>query len=568
MTDQLEYRRAIEAVPADPLRDYLWTWLMSQDARVRRSFMDGLLGAAARQDPRFVPRVVADPYLEEDVAAWSGQDFKQNPSTADSVDSLLERVNRQYLAGEYVRVARLYGRLFWGVELWENAQPERGAGDELLNSALIRAAVRYLVAIVASSDVTRTADSLIRACEVVDGICMLVDPPRQMLEETPPVLLERLSTLDAPWQRLLEQSLHRMKEEGRRSAADAPELGWLTKSLLRTGVPDGLLRIARLSNDPVTWEEWIDVLLRQGRWSEVIESVSEALAGLGNSLVAARLADLAFAAACAVDGHDEQQRWAERALRSEPTVRRLLTAWQLARACPSRDSRAELLMLVLENPTHRPPARVEVVSYMLAGLWEEVAGILASADGLGWSSISHPGKIALPVLVDVVRQCAIALPDPGESLLPGTLRATPFVDQLCASLVANRLEDLDTSLLPRRPLPEPLRLVLPDVGLWDSIVCGLSEASPTETQLEVMLEGIHQAVLKRATGAVSQRRQRVYPEAVVAVFALVELFLLLGRHVEAQAVFRRAIQLSNDDPRWLSHWEQLVTPELLAAVSL
>ena len=96
----------------------------------------------------------------------------------------------------------------------------------------------------------------------------------------------------------------------------------------------------------------------------------------------------------------------------------------------------------------------------------------------------------------------------------------------------------------------------------------LSKTSPTETQLEVMLEGIHQAVLKRATGAVSQRRQRVYPEAVVAVFALVELFLLLGRHVEAQAVFRRAIQLSNDDPRWLSHWEQLVTPELLAAVSL
>lgn len=558
MAENDEFERAVAELKPDELSAWVREHFASEDERVRRRMLDGVLAAARRCAPGFQVRTSKDERLEDEVVAWATQDFTVVQVDSVAVEMLLDRVNRQYLRGDFGRAGHLYGRMFWGLEQWERGRPDELTGDEMLNSSLQRAGLRYLVSLYLTTRPAGRARAMLHGCDQVARMCLLVDPLRQLMEEAPLDIAESMAEFEPAWQDELESELVRAKAAGHELS---PLLGWFTKSVQRSGAAHGLLRVARLSGDPVTWEEWVDELVSQQAWSDVIESVSEALSSVGGSLFGARLADVALAASFKVETCPERVRWAERSFRSEPTLRRLLILNAVDSECSASSDDRDYLSL-LPPDTLRQGGRVVGAVHLVSGQWAEAARILAQADRLGWSNSHHPGHLVYPVLLWLLRQMGEPAVPSDDSMPSVGLTQTPFLDAACAVLDLAGAASLDTSLLPQRRLPASLEAVLPTLTLAQALAPVLKRAEPSSQSMETVLQCLHMAATSRVSGALDAGRRRMYGDAIRQVLALVEVLVVTGRVGEARSLFGRCSHQGRDDAAWVASCAELLTPEL------
>lgn len=293
----------------------------------------------------------------------------------------------------------------------------------------------------------------------------------------------------------------------------------------------------------------------------MIESVSEALSSVGRSLFGARLADVALAASFKVEGCSERLRWAERAFRSEPTLRRLLILSTVENGCSPSSGDPEYLSLLPEDSIHEVDRVVGAV-HLVSGQWVEAAYMLAQADGLGWSNSHHPGRVVYPALLWLLRQVGEPELVSDDSVPYPGLGATPYLDAACAVLEQPGAASLDTSLLPQRQLPAVLDDVLPHPTLAQVLVRSLSVAPPSSQAMETVMECLHMAATSRVTAAIEARRRRMYEDAIRQVLALVEVLVVTGRVGEARSLFGRCSYQGRDDAGWVAACAELLTPEL------
>jgi hypothetical protein len=562
MAEHDEFERALSELKADEVAQWAREYFVAQDERVRRRMLDGVLAAVRRRNPEFQIRTSKDEHLEDEVAAWATQEFESAAVESVAVEALLDRVNRQYLTGDFQRVGRLYGRLFWGLEQWERARPDESTGDEMLNGTLEQAGLRYLVSLFLTTPAAGRPRAMLHGCDLVDRMCLLVDPMKQLLDEAPLEIGDSLRDFEPAWQDLLERELIRTKEEGHDLW---PLLGWFTKSVQRSGVAGGLLRVARLSDDPVTWEEWVDELIRAEAWSDVIETVSEALSSVGRSLFGARLADLAVAAAFRVEACPERLRWAERAFRSEPTIRRLLILSVAEGEQTAAAADREYLSLMSQESIEQGD-RVVSAAYLLSGQWADAAHLLARADGLGWSHSRHPGRLVFPALLWLLRQVGEPDSPQDESTPSPILTEVPHLVAACVLLEQPGADTLDTSLLPQRRLPDALERVLPKPALVQVLAGALRQSPPDAQAMETVMQSLHMTVMNRVSAALRTGRRRMYDDACRQLLALVEALIVTGRMGEARSLFGRCSNEGRDDAAWVGTIDQLLGPELRAAL--
>ena len=566
MVNQADFERAFAAIPADRLREYVTSFVLGLDDRLQSLFLDGLVLTARRANPEFSPRAVDDLRLVEDAARWAAERHEKVPVSVPRLDFLLERTNRQFMSGHVERALLSWDHLFRGLQRWSEQHPEAIEADQLLFNSVNRAAVRYLVSVWINTESAARAEAILNACQYVSAVAWLRDPLQQMRDEAPRLILDELNTFEPEWQRSLQAFIVEERERDPREADVRDELSWLAKSVARTGGADGIALMARLSGEPVTWEEWVRRLVEDENWTAVGPAVDEAIHALGASLFTSRLADVAAGAARLIHDQSGAVDWARRAFLAEPTLVRLLLWRQMALDAGVDPTQA--FGVELQRTRSRLPARVAALMLLLTGRWSIAAGMLNDCPGLGWSTQTHPGPLLFAGLVQLLHSWSFMPRNPDESSPGNVLTDTLRIDEQRASLRSHGIEDLDGSLLPPFRLPATITDILPARDASIAIQHVLSEFPLDENLVEEIIESLRNAALGRLRAVLQQGRRRTYANAAALIMALVEALILLDRRMEARALIRRTVTESSGHALFQSRLDEMTSTAVRLALKM
>jgi hypothetical protein len=566
MVNQTDFDRAFDAIPADRLREYVRGFVLGLDDRLQSLFLDGLVSTAARCNPEFSPRAVEDLRLVEDAALWMAERKDQVPVSIPRLDFMLERANRQFMSGNLERALQSWDHLFRGIELWSEQHPEAIEADNLLVNSVNRAAVRYLVCVFINADPAMRAGAILNACRYVGGVAWLRDPLQQMRDEAPLLVLDDMNAFEAEWQRTLQASIEHERTRHSEAVDVREELGWLAKSVARSGGADGIALMARLSGEPVTWEEWVRRLVADESWTAIGPAVDEAIQALGASLFTSRLADVAAGAARLIHDHAGAAEWARRAFLAEPTLVRLLMWRQMALDAGFDPTPA--FGVQLRRTRSRFPSRVAALLLLLTGRWSIAAGMLNDCPGLGWSTQTHPGALLFAGLVQALHSWSFMPRNPEESSPGNVLNDTVRIDEQRASLRSPGIEDFDGSLLPPVRLPSTIAQILPPRDASLAIQYGMSEFPLDENLVEELIESLRNAALGRLRAVLQQGRRRAYANTASLILALVEVLILLDRRMEARALIRRTVTESSGHALFQSRLDEMTSAAVRTALKM
>lgn len=557
MVDQSDFDKAFAAIPADRVREYVRSFVLGLDDRLQSLFLDGLVSTATRCNPDFTPRAVADGRLIDDATDWASERQGRFPVSIPRLDFLLERANRQFMSGNFELALQAWDRIFMGIDIWSENEPGAFESDSLLNNSLSRAAVRYLVCVWMTTDAPARARAVLDACWQVTAFAWLRDPVQQMREEAPLQVLGLMESFESDWQDALKDFIETERSQNPEKSDVREELSWLAKSIARSGGADGVAVMARLSGDPVTWEEWIQRLVNDERWSEITPAVDEAIHALGASLFTSRLADVAVGASRLLGDSMRAADWSRRAFLAEPTLVRLLIWRQLALdagADPTPSFGVEL-----QRTRSRLPARVAALMLLLTGRWSIAAGMLNDCTGLGWSAQTHPGPLLFAGLIQAVHSWSFVPRDPEESSPGNVLTDKVRIDEQCASLRPPGIDDLDGSLLPPFRLPVPIAQVLPLRDASLAIQHIMTEFPLDADTVEEIIESLRNAALSRLRAVLQNGRRRAYGNAASLIMAIVEALILLDRRMEARALIRRTVTESSGHALFQSRLDEMTS---------
>jgi hypothetical protein len=566
MVDQSEFDRAFAAIPADRLREYVRSFVLGLDDRPQILFLDGLVANAVRFNPEYSPRRVDDARLIDDASHWAGERQQRSPVAIPRLDFLLERTSRQFMSGNYDQALQAWECIFSGIEMWSQNQPGVLESDKHLVNSLSRAAVRYLVCVWMTTEVVERANAILNACWSVAVFVWLRDPPQQIRDEAPRIVLDEIDAFESEWQQTLTRFIEQERSQNAEKADVREELSWLAKSLARSGGADGIAVMARLSREPVTWEEWIKRLVADERWGDIGPAVDEAIQALGASLFTSRLADVAAGASRLMQDHARAADWSRRAFLAEPTLTRLLIWRQLsfdAGADPSPSFGIEL-----QRTRSRLPSRVAALMLLLTGHWSIAAGMLNDCTGLGWSAQTHPGPLLFAGLLQVLHNWSLLPRDPEESSPGNVLTDALRMDEQSALLRPPGIDDLDGSLLPPFRLPEPIVETLPPRDAAQAIHEVMSDYPLDANVVEELIESLRNAALGRLRAVLQRGHRRAYADTAALLMAIVEALILLDRRMEARALIRRTVTESSGHALFQNRLDEMTSSAVRRALKM
>jgi len=324
------------------------------------------------------------------------------------VDSLFERINDFYEAGDYALARKAYEKL---LEIYLGGSEEgRFSGhdqDEMMETDLEEAGLRYLRSIYLSEKPSSRPEALLK------GIANLSYLSRNAtIHGMIHVSLEDLPELDQFGKQWIEY-LKKQKED--RIVTD------LLKEAVRLfqGIK-GLEGLAMERGDqfPGAFIEWLEALKMGKDYPEMIRVARLGLEKLSDGLaIRSRIADYLYEAAKQLDQRDLIEESLKEALYASPSVSRLLNLLDHAKNTEQKvgylngslvrfekirkrtEKKDSLEMDFNRSPDlheNHVPENLEIYSYLLKGDYWKTADHMLPFKPLGWSSGYSPNAILVP----------------------------------------------------------------------------------------------------------------------------------------------------------------------------
>lgn len=290
--------------------------------------------------------------------------------------------------------------------------------------------------------------------------------------------------IQVQWKALVEERV----QEGRKNDWDSDEDRWLREIVQRTQGPEGLAEVARASKRADDLRAWCRALVEASDWKGALAAYDEAAELVeGKEYTRGDFLDGAALAAQELGRKDLPARL-ERAWREAPSMVRLL------RWLGSSNTRKVLLGRVSEVlaavPKHEQ--RQRSLLHVLSGDFTAAAKLLASGNGLGWSSGDHPGHLLFPLFISLLG--GVDLPD------------EPMRDYDELSPLSDRDE---------------ARLATPEVA---GLIRLAGIGAPTELAIRAaVIKSMRTAAEKRIAGVTENKRRRHYGHAASLALACAQV---------------------------------------------
>lgn len=341
-----------------------------------------------------------DEYGEE--RAW-GDD-----SWVEEIDSLFERINDFYEAGNYTLARRAYEKL---LEIYlESSQEGHFSGhdhDEMMETDLEEMALRYLRCVYLSEKPSSRPEALLK------GITNLSYLSRNTtIHGMIHVSMEDLPELDQFGKQWIEY-LKKQKENE------------IVTTLLKEAVRlfEGLKGLETLALEkghqfPGTFVEWLEALKNDKNYPEVIRVARLGLETLSDRLtIRARIADYLHEAAIRLDKKDLIEESLQEALYASPSLSRLLNLLDHAKDTQQKVEYVNRALVHFEKIRKRTekkdhletdfnqsldlhenhlPENLKIYCYLLMGDYAKAASHISPSKPLGWSSGGSPNGILVP----------------------------------------------------------------------------------------------------------------------------------------------------------------------------
>ncbi len=341
-----------------------------------------------------------DEYGEE--RAW-GDD-----SWVADIDSLFERINDFYEAGDYALARKAYEKLF---EIYLGGSEEgRFSGhdqDEMMETDLEEAGLRYLRSIYLSEKPSFRPEVLLKGIVNLSYLS-----GNATIHGMIHVSLEDLPELDQFGEQWIEY-LKKQKEDR------------IVTNLLKEGARlfGGIKGLETLSMEkghqfPGAFVEWLEALKKDMNYPEMIRVARLGLETLSDRLtIRGQIADYLYEAASRLDQKDLVEESLKEALYASPSLSRLLNLLDHARKTQQKvdylngalvrfekmKKRTEKKDSLETNLNRSPdlyenhvPENLEVYGYLLKGNYAQAADLMSPSKPLGWSSGYSPNAILVP----------------------------------------------------------------------------------------------------------------------------------------------------------------------------
>lgn len=463
-----------------------------------------------------------DEYGEE--RAW-GDD-----SWVAEIDSLFERINDFYEAGDYALAVKAYEKLF---EIYLGGNEEgRFSGhdqDEMLETDLEEAGLKYLRCIYMSEKPLSRPEALLRGISGLSYLCR-----NTTIHGMIHVSMEDLPELDQFGKEWIE---YLKKQKENRIVTD------LLKEAVRLfGGIKGLeaLALERGHQFPGVFVEWLEALKKDGNYQEMVRVAKLGLETLSDRLtIRGQIADYLHQAASRLGQQDLVEKSLKEALYASPSLSRLLNLLDHAKTTQQKVNyligalarfekirkRTENKDLLETNFNRSPdlyendiPENLEIHCYLLKGDYAKAAGLMSSSKPLGWSTGDSPNAILVSFFL-------YARWDQERKLTPNIADLWKDATDIPIEFGIFSQEDSDPGDLGKR--------------LRDHLEKALKEFPIPEKEQDEYFLAAEKAALKRVDAIVGEKHRRSYWKAAQLLLAFAETYWSNGEADKGQKLINR-----------------------------
>ncbi len=460
---------ALNAMGAEQLRWLIRQALPRLDAVNQAYLKNEIVVRAAKGTNGWSPSSPGEQRVR-DIEAFAAAAQRVHEATPSQVDQCLGEGTQAFLARDYSAAARIFRVLLVPLGNADIYLGEEETIDDVLGVDVYECARQHMVAAYMMSSAQDRPRAVLAAMEELDGLAGLWAPIRA-LEETKVEELPGFGDFLTQWHSLIEA---RFSNTGNARK----ERNWLREAVLRVSGIEGLGELAQRDRDSEDLEAWCRGLAESGDWQGARTAFEKAVE-LSEDCCYTRAEFMDGVALAAQElGTPDLDTVLEQAWRIAPNLTRL-RRWL---GCGgTRKLLLERTASALEAvPTEA--SRQRAFLHALRGEWEEVAELLAMADGLGWSGEDHPGYLVFPIFVGLLRSASI------EVSLPLSIHDM-------GNLWGGELPQLST------PTIDDL------IGL-----AGVNKEQPPKLRLR-LVGAMRVAAEKRLQGVTKKKRRRVYAHA-------------------------------------------------------
>lgn len=446
-------------------------------------------------------------------------------SWVSEIDSLFERINDFYEAGDYALARKAYEKLF---EIYCGGSEEgKFSGhdqDEMIETDLEETGLKYLRSIYLSEKPSSRPEALLH------GITNLSYLSREgTIYGMIHVSMEDLPELDQFGEQWIEY-LKKQKEHRIITPLlkEAVRLFEGTKGLETLALEKG-------HQFPGAYVEWLEALKKDKNYREMIHVSRLGLEKLSDRLVIkARIADYLHEAANQLDQKDLIEESLKEAVYASPSLSRLLTLLDHAKTTEQKVDYLNAALArfakmrkrtekrdLLETDFNRSPdlyenhvpENLEVYSYLLKGDYSEAASFMSPSKSLGWSSGGAPNAILVPFFL-------YARWDHGKKLSTNIIDLWKDATDVPISFATNFQEDSIPGDLGKR-----FRIHLENV---------LKEFPIPEKERDEYFLAAEKTALKRVDAIVSEKHRQSYWKAGQLLLAFAETYWSHGEGNKGQ----------------------------------
>jgi len=541
-----ELNARLEKFTHAELKEIIRSHAMDLPAREREEYLDRFVlpEKSKRKITSSKARMTDGEYLLQEIRAfgdraadyefttgwgWDDEDGEERAWGDDSwvteIDSLFERINNFYEAGDYALARKAYDKL---LEIYlEGSQEGHFSGhdqDEMMETDLEETGLKYLRSIYLSEKPSSRPEALLK------GITNLSYLSRDAtIHGMIHVSMEDLPELDQFGEQWI---VYLKKQIGDRIVTD------LLKEAVRVfqGVK-GLETLALEKGDqfPGAFVEWLEALKKEKNYPEMIRVAKLGLERLSDHLaIRGRIADYLHEAAIQLDQKDLVEESLKTALYASPSLSPLLNLLDHPR---DQKQKGEFLECALArfgkiwqrtkksdpisfDSNHSPdlhenyvPENLEIYCYLLKGDYAKAVASMSPSKALGWSLGNSPNAILVPFFLyarwDHEKKLSANIADLWKDATDVPIRFGEFFE-----------EDSTSGDLGLR-----LRVHLENV---------LRESPIPEKEREEYLKAAEKVAFKRVDGIVGEKHRKSYWKAAQLLLAVAETYWSNSRVGEGQ----------------------------------
>ena len=390
-------RAVLEDTSHEKLKRHLLERAKELPADERVGFLQ-MLSKGERRSPKKPPTIVAD--VENFVVALRNDEFADDPWSdepewVDHFETLVSRATKAFIDGERTVAVDALGRLLRVFELEYDVAAFYGEepAEFRVRSDLGEVLALYLRALYETTPHQQRAERLIEELSSLRGLsASRVGLQAIMNADAAP--LDELDRFLPAWLEVL----HKLEPDRDDSPLNLRGPLLREATLLFAGA-DGLGELAKREGreQPQTYHEWLDALLRADRREDALAAAREAVGAVEDPWDRARLADRLTNLAVDTEEENLAIEASVTAWRSRPTLRRLRRLCSVGE--PDRETLRTRLTAEAEAAKRReirPSSRLAAVLDLLLGDLASALNRLTRARSLGWSGSEHPGPIVFP----------------------------------------------------------------------------------------------------------------------------------------------------------------------------